>query len=181
MAVNSYRFDAHNGYSDPSFRWENGEKAFDGAINLSSTSPVEHATYSDISTSTKTSGYLEGSGTAAPMNNGFIGDITQVRVRMVGTYKAKAYTMSGTVYSGAAELGTCSATNGTPAAWGSYVTLTAPTGGWSWQKVRDLKVRFWGGNYEPLPDFYYGDVSMAEVEVTSTTPPMVGSMLSMFM
>lgn len=69
--------------------------------------------------------------------------------------------------------------------WGSYVTLTAPGGSWTWQKVSDLEARSWttgigGGATEIYADGDSGGTSLGspisgsslvariEVEVTST-------------
>ena len=46
--------------------------------------------------------------------------------------------------------------NGASPHWSDYVELTAPTGGWTFQKVKDLEVRFWTSsiNYDIMADIY---------------------------
>ncbi len=60
--------------------------------------------------------YLHATKTNAPSSGS---TITQVRVRMYG------------------------ATSQVAATWGSYATLTAPTGGWTWSKLQNLEIKAW--------------------------------------
>jgi hypothetical protein len=67
-------------------------------------------------TSASTSDYLEGDGTTAPTSGDFI---EEVEVRVYGGYD-----------SGSGN-------------WSSYVSLTTPSGGWTWTKLNGLTVRIY--------------------------------------
>lgn len=61
--------------------------------------------------------FLHGQGTSAPTSN--TSSITQVRFRVYGSQ------------------------NGSSAAWGGWVTIPAPSGGWTWTKLSNIEVKFW--------------------------------------
>lgn len=81
--------------------------------------------------------YLVGGGTTAPTSGN---TITQVRVRTKGS-SSQLFGLLAEIWTQSLgqQLGTAYADS---FVFGSWVTLTAPTGGWTWQKVNDLVVRF---------------------------------------
>jgi len=131
MAVSTYYIDAHGGVTDASANWTNDANAFDGNT----------ATYAiPASNCDGSSGYLQGSGSNAP---GSGGAISQVRVRVFDARSFSPITINATadIYDSATLLGT--ATGGLNA-YGSFVTLDAPSGGWDWTKLQNLIARGYG-------------------------------------
>lgn len=167
MATAIYYFDGHTGISDPNTAWSNDSLAFDGIADDSGTGTYSAAYGSGSGLSTKTLRYLQGKGTTAPTSGA---PITQVRLRITAArYFATTYAMSGTAYTAdlSEELGTATANNGNPLVTGSWVTLTPPTGDWTWEHLAELTIRFWGGSYYDEPSAA-GRASLAEIEVTYT-------------
>lgn len=150
----TYYFDASDaGPTDASSAWTNDSNAFDGSTSTNAGNGG-------------VSGTLSAEGTNAPASGSAI---TQVRARIyadVGFGSVlDAYIREDTAGSGNL-LGTISDANmpATPG-WSSYVTLSAPGGGWTWAKVQSLAVDLTGqagvGNCS---------VYRVEIEVTSGGP-----------
>jgi hypothetical protein len=154
-AVATYYFDGSDaGPTDPDNAWTNDANAFDGS------------TATDAITLTSggvSSNFLLGEGTTAPSSGGVI---TQVRARIYigsgddGT-AAAIYTDSLAELLGTANSG--SANN-----HGSYVSLSTPTGGWTWAKLQALEVKI----YRPAL-FTINGSGIARVEIEVTTIPTV--------
>lgn len=126
-AANTYYFDAHLGISDPINAWTNDNNAFDGSITTSATSSNDAT-------------YLLGAGTTAP-TSGLA--ITQVRVRVFGSRGGTGASVNMGIYTAgqATLLGTNSSLLVSPAAWSAFTTLTAPSGGWTWDILNTLEAK----------------------------------------
>ncbi len=130
----TYYFDSSDAaVSDPQGAWASPENIFDSDINTSSNT---NATGSDVTN------YAKGEGTNAP---GTGDTITAVQVRIYGygvDNRLEAVQINGLVYTdGLAEtLGTATVLSATPV-WGSYTTLSTPSGGWTWAKVQALEAK----------------------------------------
>lgn len=130
-SVDTYYFDASiAGPTDASFQWSEDANAFDGnaALRATNTNP----------------GYvLKGTGTTAPTSGG---TITQVRAqtKAVNTVAGFNSVVHAEVYSSAELLGDALNTVTVTEAFGDWVVLSAPTGGWTWTAVNGLEVQFYG-------------------------------------
>lgn len=157
MAVNTYYFDASDGGpTDTGTLWTNDANVFD-----SDGEPP--TTYASASSSGSETNSLHAEGTNAPATGG---NITQVRMRFyadynvstIGTITVRAYT------NGLAEtLGTQTHNSNNTPQYTSYVTLSTPSGGWSWSVLQALEVKIWlsvGTDGTAL-------VARVELEVTS--------------
>jgi hypothetical protein len=148
VSIDTYLFDASDaGPTDDDSVWTDDALAFNGDIN-------DGAFSSTIWQGGGTT-ELRGTGTTASVS----GDpISQVRFRLhsqtLGTAQGQ-----GAVYHDAAFLGSVFSWTG----WSEYYVLNVPTGGWTWQKVNDLEVRF----RHAVDEGFY--VHRAEVEVTTVT------------
>lgn len=149
-ATNTYYFNGT--VSDPNNKWSNDANIIDG--NSSTL-----ATAGGLYNSTQTENYLKLENTNAPTSSN---PISQVRARLSGFTSQSLTPMYADIYTdnGAELLGTASLSS-TSNAYGSYVTLTTPSGGWSYSKLQTLEAIVYGGNY----DGSYG-ISIVEVEVT---------------
>lgn len=156
-----FRYDAHlntvAGFGDdPNTVWSNDDKAFDGIIDSNELLESKVSTSGDINTN-----YLYGKGTNSS-DNGYT--ISQVRVRVytrsdVAVNKVITYYTSGLGES----LGSITI-NSAPRGWSSYTTLSTPTGGWDWDKLSSLEIKFYiSGNINS--EFF-----TTELEVTTTAP-----------
>lgn len=150
VSVDYYYFDASlSGPSNPDVVWLNESNAFDG--NPSSNAIV-------IATGSTSSNYLYGAGTNAPSSGG---TISQVRVRIRGgvfgpsNYDTTGYFNGQTI----AKAGDVTES--------SWLTLTAPGGGWTWADVQELDVYLYrvGIGFAPGP---YASAAIIDVEVTSS-------------
>jgi len=155
-SVATYYFDGSDAAAtDPNSVWTNDANAFDGstATNASVT------TTGSVSTN-----YLMAEGTDAP---GSGGAISQVRARIYGSKTGAGAGVNAAIYTnGLSELlGTpiVAATTGS-AAYGSYTTLSTPSGGWDWAKVQALEIKIYGSTGVA---FTSGEAFRVEVEVTS--------------
>jgi hypothetical protein len=138
----TYHFDASDGGPyDPDSAWTNDENAFDG--NLS--------TYASCSSAAS----LYGNGTNAPIEGD---EIEQVRARFYG-YADMVY-LYVNIYSGD-ELLYSEWTDWMFDQFNNYVPLDVPTGGWTWQKINDLRTE--------IIDMYSGGVSINLIEVNVIT------------
>lgn len=149
--VNSYYFDVSDaGPTDPNSVFTNDANAFDGSIGTVAIASASGSTSSN---------YLLGEGTNAPSSGG---GIMQVRAR-VNVAGAGGDCFAAIYTDGLGELlGTPSETGGGDFnGWGSYVTLSVPTGGWTWAKVQALETKI----YFTTPSS--NQVSKVEIEVTS--------------
>lgn len=164
-SITNYYFDGHGGITDPQSNWTQDANAFDGNFTVGfGSSTAANGTANETPTSTS-SGYLQGIGTTAPTSGGAI---SQVRIRIKSGYDTSGLGVRGTVYTSdlTQTLGTVSTTNGVADSFSSYVTLTAPSGGWTWAALNNLAVKFW---YDHVSDNYSNKVSGMQLEVTSTT------------
>ncbi len=138
MAINTYYFDASDaGPTDPDANWANDANAFDGLTTTLATATLVGDT---------TTKYLMGEGTNAPSSS-------QDGIYVV---KARIYSKPGyygqenaAIYTdGLGELlGTCVNLTDIPGgAWGAYLTLTTPSGGWTWDKLSKLETKIYCTN-----------------------------------
>ena len=128
--IASYYFDASDaGPTDAGADWTNDANAFDGSDSTLATN--------------NTSGDLSGEGTTAP-TSGVTIEAVQFRIR----YKSAG----GTILTvdidedsvGGTELASAIQTSfpGGGPDWTPWQNISAPSGGWTWQKVNDLAVEF---------------------------------------
>jgi len=146
--VNTYYFNGSTPY-DSNNSFTNDEAAFDGST----------ATYATGSMATNdgrnpTTNYLQGNGTNAPSSGGLI---TGVRARFYVEPQASfchynIYTSGGTPLA---------YTETTSTGWTSYVSLSTPSGGWSWSILQNLYVRLTQSYTSP------NRFCKVEIEVTS--------------
>lgn len=146
---NTYYFNASDAaVSDPNAAWASDANAFDGSTTNSALTTIAGS---------DSSNYLMAEGTNAPTSGNAIASV-MARVYASNTNgpttNAKIYT------DGLAEVLGIATNDSVSAAWGSYVTLSTPSGGWTWQKVNDLEVKLYmtGGTGGP-------SVTVAKVEV----------------
>lgn len=152
---NSYYFNASlGGPTDVSSVWTNDANAFDGSTVTSATTTAINGTTS--------ANNLFGAGTTAPTS----GDsISLVRARIYGSETGVSSLVCQIYTSGLAQnLGLCGVDGSTPA-WGSYTSLTVPSGGWTWSKVNALETKF----YYPGGDASNTAAYRVEVEVSTFT------------
>lgn len=134
MAVATYYFDASDAAAtDPGGVWTNDANAFDSDV----------ATSASCSTNgSVSSNFLLAEGTSAPSINGII---TQVRMRIYKNSGIADIIGNATAYTDslAESLGNATvdcASSGVPA-YGSFTTLSAPSGGWTFAKLQALEVK----------------------------------------
>lgn len=155
--TNTYWFDASAGTTtDPNNVWT------DDAYVTDNTQSTYAYTTTTGSTSTN---FLYGKGTNAPSMGG---TITNVTVRAWGWAPDGPSAHAFVVYtSGLVEaLGTNSnAFPGGSPGYNTAVTLSTPTGGWTWKKLRNLEFKAYGGSNFALTNF-----SRIEITVTSGAP-----------
>jgi len=161
--VSIYFFDGHTSITDSSGMWSNDANAFNGTLDSTGT---DVASYSSLASGSVTANTLTGVGTTAT-NLG--GTISQVRYRIGARFSAVALVLHGATFIGAEQVGTTSVTNGTvaPLPMGSWVTLSVPSGGWTWAKIIAAEIRFWAVTEFEI-DSYVGHASIAQLEVTYT-------------
>jgi hypothetical protein len=128
--VESYYFDASvSGPTDAQAVWTNDSNVFDGSL-------ISGDSYTS-SLGSDSNNALLGAGTTAP-TSGL--DITQVRARVYG-YRTTSNILNAAVYTASkGELLGTPVNDTNPADWGNYVTLSTPTGGWTWTKASQLEV-----------------------------------------
>jgi hypothetical protein len=153
MAVSTYYFDGHNGISDPNGVWTNDSNAFDGST---STYAVPGGSSGDDGTNNS----LRGVGTNASLLSS---TITQVRARVFG--RSSGLSVHATIYHSSDYLGDVEY-SGITANWGSYGILSAPTGGWTWEKIQDLSVWIYESDASALSS---SRAYKVEIEVSSYT------------
>lgn len=130
MAVVTYYFNASDaGPTDNNSVWTNDANAFDG-------STTTEATVDGRSTVLGTND-LQATGTDSPTSGG---TITQVRARAYIKSNNAPTTGTAVIYTSAyAELlGTVAVVGSDIDVYTAYVTLSAPSGGWSWTQVNNL-------------------------------------------
>jgi len=147
--VATYYFDGHISITDPNTGWNDDANGFDGSTATSATSIGNTATKN-----------LIGKGTNAPSSDK---QITQVRARAYVQKGGPGPNTSTKIYteSQAELLGNVQYTSGTPG-YSSYIILSTPSGGWTWDKIKKLESYMIDGN---TGDRLY----VAEVEVTSSS------------
>lgn len=121
--------------TDPQSVWTNDANAFDGSITTNANS----TTSGDAS-----SNFLKAEGTDAPTEGK---SILQVKVRLYGLVAGGYPSITANVYTDAlAELlGSCNSTS-TVEGWGNFTILSVPSGGWTWQKIKNLEVKIFGAS-----------------------------------
>lgn len=159
MATNTYYFDASiAGPTDADAIWTNDANAFDG-----STSTVATAGNGAGAIGSESSKFLYGAGTTAPTSGS---NITQVRARIYHSPQNNAGSFTGVtkIYTAslAETIGTIT-TSSTSAGYIAYVTLSTPSGGWTWTKVNELEVK----TYQTASSAANEQMAVIEVEVTS--------------
>jgi hypothetical protein len=170
VTKSTYYFDgSDSAASDPQGVWTNDSNAFDGSLTTAAT------TSSLVSGSNNK---LLAQGTNSPTS----GDpITSVQARI---YASKddgnfAYNISADIFTDthAENLGTVVNTpNTTTGAWGTYVTLSTPSGGWTWQKVNDLEVDIYkSGSAVLTASVYRVEVLVTSLNAESSIDFVIGS------
>lgn len=148
----TYYFDGSDAAAtDPNSVWTNDANVFDGSIATTATVGVTGSTSSN---------YLMAEGTNAADNGG---TITQVNARIYGGSNTESSTFAAIYTDGLAELlGTPSKTSG-GSGYGSYTTLSTPSGGWTWAKIQALETKIYitDGGINP-------NVAQVEIEVNFT-------------
>lgn len=134
-ATNTYYFDASDAAaSDPNSVWTGDANAFDGSIGTKASITGNNGSNS--------SNYIMAEGTTAPNGTDVI---SQVRARIYSSGIGLAgQRITAEIYTdGLAEnLGTVNGTiNDTTPDWSTYTTLTTPTGGWTYEKLKSLEVK----------------------------------------
>ena len=162
MAVFTYYFNASGGATtDPDSEWNNEANLTDGST---STNAYNNAGLSSVGSTS--SHYMYAKGTDAPS----IADpITQVRARLYGADPLNQNSVTATIYTASLgeNLGTCTSNSTFTAEWGNYVTLSAPSGGWTSTTVRDLETKVYDTQ---VPSGSFGvTVYRVELEVTVTS------------
>jgi len=153
--VLTYYFDASDGsILDPNSVWNNEPNAFDGSTSTDADTATAGSTSSN---------YLFGEGTNAPTSGG---TISQVRARMYSYGRLGDAGMICTIYTnGLGEsLGIVYGTT-MNTVWSNYTVLSAPSGGWTWQKIKNLEVKI----YHSTGTSSTLRVYRVEVEVTTST------------
>jgi hypothetical protein len=131
-AVPSYYFDASDaGPTDPDSVWTNDANAFDGNVLTDAICSTDGSTSSN---------FLLGEGTDAPPSGMTIGS---VQARVINVFNAFNVTTNAAIYTdGLGELlGTATATTNLHS--GDPVTLSTPSGGWTWAKIQALEVKIY--------------------------------------
>jgi hypothetical protein len=133
----TYYLDASDAsVTDPNAVWTNDANAFDG--NTATTAFT--TTVGSVSTN-----YLYGQGTDAPST----GDtIAYVRARMHGQAPDGFSGGSAAIYTDTLGglLGTLTGLPTASAGYTSFITLSVPTGGWTWAKVAALEAKLYSGS-----------------------------------
>ena len=148
--INLYRFDASDaGPTDSAGDWNNDANAFDSS----------RTSFADKVASG--GGVLSGEGTTAPTSGATIGLVT-VRVTHSAWLTSTPLTVTVDEDSvGGTTLGTAVLHQGGSGGGGERIgefSLSAPSGGWTWQKVNDLAISFSGTSTD-------GKMAYAEVAV----------------
>jgi hypothetical protein len=159
----TYYFDASDGGpTDPDSRWTNDANAFDGSTGTQAALATGFG-------SSVSSNYLMGEGTDAPGSGATI-DRVVARVMSGGT-SATPIPINAAIYTnGLAELlGTATDVMDVSSTWGSYATLSTPSGGWTWAKVQALEVKIYGPPLDPDP--FAATVKRVEIDVATLEPP----------
>lgn len=152
MAVDTYYFDTSDGGpTDTDGVFTNDANAFDGNTGTSSTTGGQGSTSSN---------FLMGEGTDAP-SAGLT--ITQVRARIYGGSPVSEIPMTATIFSDALAESLGVVVSSTTGGYGSYTTLSTPTGGWTWAGLQALEVKI----YKNTASAGSTTVSRVEIEVTS--------------
>ena len=148
--VNTFYFDGSGGISQPFGSWSNQSNAFNGSVSDGATTSLSGS---------PDDAKLVGIGTNA---TGIVGVISQVRLRV--NVVTSGVNIDSTVFSDSQELGVVSTSS--TSGWTSYTTLNPPTGGWTLEKLQDLRVEFYAIT------FTMGSVTarVAQLEVTSFLP-----------
>lgn len=160
----TYYFDASDAaISDPGANWTGDASAFDGfPWTIASPTNAEGSTSSN---------FLHGQGTNAPASGG---TISYVRARLYGEYNGSESQGTGTIYTdGLGEsLGVVQvdAGAGSFTGYGSWTTLSTPTGGWTWAKIQNLEVKL----YKPGPIGAQG-VGQVDFEVYTQNADTTGA------
>lgn len=156
----TYYFDASDaGPTDADAAWQNLSNGFDGSITTVAQANVASMNGND------TTQVLFAEGTNAPSEGAVI---LGVRVRIYGATSPDSHSHSAKVYTnGLGEvLGTATMSSSTTN-WGSYTTLSVPTGGWTWSVIQSLEVKCYAvDNGIGVPGFY-----KVEVEVDTSSAP----------
>ena len=149
--VDTFYFDASiSGPTDPNNVWSSESNAFNGNTSTDSFNSTNGSTSSN---------YLQGVGTTAYIDGG---TIVQVRARVHGSSNnAPTVHASIATDSSHSEILGEATVSGVGNQWGSFTTLSAPTGGWTWEALRELAVRIYSTT-EPQ-----NTVTRVELEVTS--------------
>ena len=131
-----FRFDASKGGPfDPNNVWASDAYAFDD---------LDYTSAQTTTNGSPTANYLQGNGTNAVDQPG---DVFSVRVRIYyyNFYWFITGIMGAAIYTQDLEyLGVCSVANaGWMPTWSAWQDLRRPKGGWTWEKVKNLVIKFY--------------------------------------
>lgn len=153
--INTYYFDASDNGPNNTTGWTNPGNAFNGNIT-------------DFATKSATVS-MNATGTNSPTAGT---SIEQVRARMYG-YIDGSTTLSCQINYTAENLGVIGPMSNTTASWSSYIILSEPSGGWTWQKVNDLNAALYKSNVST------GTVYVAKMEIEVTSEDIIAKISGM--
>ena len=138
-----------------------------------STSTYSYARLSS-SDGSLTDNYIHGQGTNSPTTGGIIQNVyARIYAQEIEVFPP---TVHGAVYSnGLSELLGEATYSGLTPDWGSYAELSIPSGGWTWQKVNDLEIKFYATSIGYESRIYKAEVLVeysSEPEPTITNTPI---------
>ena len=159
--TDTYYFDGSGGITDTDGVWTDDAEGFDGVAETA------NATLT-TTTGSLTTNEIHGQGTTAPTTGS---TIFEVRARF---RSESASQTDGEVFTdGLAEsLGGFTATSAA-ATYSPWLTLATPSGGWTWQKVRDLEVVMWKSAGGTSAGFSIVEIAVdSEPQTSDTTPTL---------
>lgn len=168
-ATVTYYFDGSDAAAtDPNAVWTNEANIFDNDATPSTQANT-------ITVGSESSNYAMAEGTNAPASGGTIIQV-EARVNLkFETAGGGAVTSVTKIYTDAlAEtLGTITdATSSGTQHWTSYVTLSTPSGGWTWAKIQALETK----TYLTVRTGGQNDVYKIEIQVTYGTAPLLSKL-----
>ena len=141
----TYYFDGSDAAAnDPDNNWDNETNADDGNVDTDVGNPT--------ATGSNSSNEITIAGTNAPASDG---TISHVMVRVYGNDGGYSDVLRTEIFTDGGQpagesLGTVDVESGIDG-WSEYISLSTPTGGWSWAKVQALESATWheSGSFAP--------------------------------
>ena len=132
MAIDTYYFDGHTAVSDADSKWTNDANAYDGNTATSATAIEGAGSYPP-----PTGKSLQITGTTGVRTSGTITSV-RFRFRGFGTSDMGSSKSAVSINKSAEHLGDIQLESQTGSlVWSSWLTLTAPSGGWVWADIND--------------------------------------------